>query len=84
MLFCKHEGADVAVTNFMSRFFMLVPSKVTVKFSNLNMVHVQGIWIILCYFTNYTIIYPVGPVYYLPGHPSNTISLGALKYYVGF
>ena len=26
----------------------------------------------------------MGPVYYCPGHPSNTISLGAFKCYVGF
>ena len=29
-------------------------------------------------------MYPVGPVYYCPGHPSNTISSGALKFYIGF
>ena len=29
-------------------------------------------------------IYPVGPVYYCPGHPSDTISSDALKFYVGF
>ena len=29
-------------------------------------------------------IYPVGIVYYHPGHPSNTISSDALKLYVGF
>ena len=32
------------------------------------MVHSQGIWIILCHFTNCPIIYPVVPVYYCPGH----------------
>ena len=26
----------------------------------------------------------MGPVYYFTGHPYNTISLGALKFYVGF
>ena len=26
----------------------------------------------------------MGPVYYCPGHPSNTISPGSLKFYVGF
>ena len=31
-----------------------------------------------------SIIYPVGPVYYFPGHLSNTISSGDLKFYVGF
>ena len=29
-------------------------------------------------------IYPFGTVYYFPGHPSNTISSGALKFYIGF
>ena len=42
------------------------------------------IGIVLFSFPNNTIIYPLGPVYYFPGHPSNTISLGALKFYVGF
>ena len=46
--------------------------------------HAQGIWIILCCFTNWLIIYLAEPVYYCPGHPSNTISSGALKFYIGF
>ena len=46
--------------------------------------HAQGIGIILCRFTNCSIIYPVGPVYYCPGQTSNTISSGALKFYIGF
>ena len=52
--------------------------------ADLRMGHVQGIGIILCQFPNYLIIYPVGPVYYCPGHPSNTISSGSLKFYIGF
>ena len=48
------------------------------------MVHDQGIGIILCIFPKCSIIYPVGLVYYFPGHPYNTISSGALKFYVGF
>ena len=44
----------------------------------------QGIGVILCCFTTFPIIYPVGLVYYCPGHTSNTISLGALKCYAGF
>ena len=53
------------------------------KLANGNMGHAQGIGIILCRFPNCSIIYPVGPVYYCPGNPSDTISLGALKFYVG-
>ena len=41
-------------------------------------------WYYLCRFPNFSIIYPVGPVYYCPGQPSNTISSGALKFYIGF
>ena len=48
------------------------------------MVHSQVIGITLCHFTNCSIIYPVCPVYYFPVHPSNTISSGTLKFYVGF
>ena len=63
---------------------MFVPTKVTVKLANGNTGHAQGIGIILCRFPNCSIIYPVGPVYYFPGHPSNTISSGVLKFYIGF
>ena len=35
-------------------------------------------------FPNYSVIYPVVPVYYCPGHPPNTISSGALKFYAVF
>ena len=46
--------------------------------------HTQLIGVILCNFPNFTIIYPEGKVYYCPVHPFNTISLGALKFYIGF
>ena len=54
------------------------------KFSNGIMGHTQGIGVILCPFLNCSIIYPVEPVYYCSGHPSNPISLGSLKFYAGF
>ena len=41
-------------------------------------------WYVLRCFTNCSIIYPVGPVYYFLGHPYKTISSGALKFYVVF
>ena len=84
VLFHKDGGANVAVTNCISHFSMFVPTKATMKLSNGNTGHAQGIGIILCRFTNCSIIYPVGPVYYFPGHPSNTISSGALKFCIGF
>ena len=68
----------------MPNFSMFVPTKATVKLANGNTGHAQGIGIILCPFTKCPVIYPVGPVYYCPGHPFNTISLVALKFYVGF
>ena len=46
--------------------------------------HDQLIGIFLFSFPKCPIIYQVGPVYYCPGHPSNTISSGSLKFYVGF
>ena len=67
----------------MLHLSMFVPTKATVKLANGNTGYTQGIGIILCCFPNYPIIYPVGPVYYCPGHPSNTISSGALKFYIG-
>ena len=63
---------------------MFVSTKATVKGTNGNTLHSQGIGIILCLCLKYLIIYLVGPVYYRPGHPSNTISSGALKFYVDF
>ena len=51
---------------------------------NGNTDHYQGIGIILCHFTKCSIIYPVVTVCCCPGQPSNTISPGALKFYVGF
>ena len=63
---------------------MFVSTKSDVKLANGNMGHAQVIGIILFYFTNCPIMYPVVLVYYYPGHPSNTISLGELKFYIGF
>ena len=63
---------------------MFSPTKDTVKLANVNMGHAQGIGIILCRFPNFLFIYPVGPVYYCPGQPYNTISSGALKFYIAF
>ena len=83
VLFHKDGGANVAVTNCMSHFSMFVPTKATVKLANGNTGNAQGIGIILFRFPNCSIIYPVGPVYYFPGHPYNTISSGALKFYIG-
>ena len=84
VLFHKDGGANVAVTNCMSHFSMFVSNKATVKLDNGNTGHAQGIGIIVCRFPNCSIIYPVVPVYYYPGHPYNTISSGALKFYIGF
>ena len=81
-----HEDGEVnsAVTNWMSHFYMFFPTKATVKLDSGNTVHVQLIGTISCNFTNCTIIYPVGPVYYFPGQPYNTISFVSLKFYIGF
>ena len=83
-LFHKYGGANFAVTSFMSHFSMFAPTEATVKLANGNMVHFQGIGIISCIFPNCSIIYPLGPVFYCPADPSNTILSGALKFYVGF
>ena len=68
----------------MSHFSMFVPTNATMKLANGNTGHAQEIGIIVCRFSNCSIIYPVGTVYYCPGHPSNIISSGYLKFYVGF
>ena len=79
VLFHKYRGEKVAVKDCMSHFSMFVSTKSTVKMANRNTGHTQGVGIILCRFPNFSLIYPVGPVHYFPGHPSNTISSGALK-----
>ena len=84
LLFRKYLGENIGVTNCMSHFSMVVPTKADVKFTNGNMDNSQEIGILLCHFPNCTIIYTVLPVYYCPGHPSNTISLGELKFHLGF
>ena len=63
---------------------MIVSTKSTVKLANEKTGHVQVIGISLFRFPSFPIKYPVGQVYYFQGYHSNTISLGALKYYVGF
>ena len=84
MLFCKNGGTNFIVTNCMSKFYMFVPTKATMKLDNGNTVHAQVFGIVLYTFPNCSIIYTVLPVCYCPGHPSNTSSSIALKFYVGF
>ena len=62
VLFHKHGGRNVAVTNCMSHFSLFVPTKATVKLANDNPGHAKVIEVILCCFTRFYIIYPVGPV----------------------
>ena len=63
---------------------MFVLTKAIVKLANGKTGYDQVIGVILCLFPNCPIIYPVGTVYHFTGHPYNTISSGALKFYVGF
>ena len=46
VLFHKYGGENVAVTNCMSHFSLFVPTNSTVKMSNGNTAHAQGIGII--------------------------------------
>ena len=82
VLFHKGGEANVSVKNCMSHFSMFVPTKSTVKLSNVSTVYAQAICIIFCVFTNCYILYPVGSVYYCPGRPSHTITSVAFKFYV--
>ena len=52
---------------------MFVPTTAIEKLADENMVHFQGIGIILCCFTHYLIINPMVPVYYFIVHPTNNI-----------
>ena len=68
----------------MLQFSMFVPTKANVKQANVNKRHDQVIGTIVCCFPKFSIIYPVGQVYYFSGHPYNIISSDSLKCYVGF
>ena len=68
----------------MSHFSLFIPIKANVKFANGNMGHSQEIGILLFHFPRCPIIYTVVPVNYCPGHPSNNISLGGIKFYFVF
>ena len=59
VLFHKYVGVNAEVTNGMLYFSMFVPTKANMKLASVNTGHAQGIGIILCRFTNYSIIYPV-------------------------
>ena len=83
MLFHKYIGSKVGVKNSCHDFqYSSKPSPMLLD--NGNTGHAQLIRIILCCFIDFPIVYPAVTVYYWPGHPSNTISLGSLKCYVGF
>ena len=69
VLFHKYGWVNVAFKNCMSHFYMFAPTTTTVKLENVNTGRTQEIGIILCRFPNFSIIYPVVPVYYFPGHP---------------
>ena len=60
-----------------------MPTKSNVKLANGKMVHSQEIGVVLCCFGKFPIIYLVGPVYYFPARPFNTILFCALKWYSG-
>ena len=84
VLFHKDGVANASAKTIISHFSMFVTTNNTIKLDNGITGNAQVSGIILCLFTNCYIIYPVGTVYYFPGHPYNTISSVALKFYVGF
>ena len=84
VFFHKFGWANIGVTHFMSYLYMSSPIEATVKLTNTNTEHTQVIGFILYSFSNFPIIYTVAPVCYCTVHLSNTISLGALKFYVVF
>ena len=59
---------------------MFLLTKANLKLYDGNMGHDQVIGIVLCYLTKCPSIYTSGPVYLCLDHPSNTISLGDLKF----
>ena len=48
MFFDEYGGGNVGVTNLFSHFYMLVPTRSNVKFSDEKMGHAQVIGIISC------------------------------------
>ena len=84
MFFNKYGGLNIVITNWFLNFSILVPTRANINFYDGNTGHAQVIGIILCKFPNCSNIYTLGPVYYCTDHPSNTISLDALKFHFGF
>ena len=73
LFFRKCVGSNFWVIDYMSHFYMLVPTKSKVKLYNGNMRHAQLIGIILFIFPNCPIIFPVRPDYYFPCNSYNNI-----------
>ena len=74
VLFRAYLVAIVEVTNFLFRFSMIFLTKANTKLDNVKIVNSQVIGIISFHFTKFPIIYPVEPIYYCTGNPSNIIS----------
>ena len=64
VLFHEYGRENADVTNWVSHFYMFVPTKANVKLDHSNTGHAQVIGNILCSFPNWFIIYPVVPVKY--------------------
>ena len=64
VLINKYRGANVGVENFLSNVLMFVPTRANAKLADGNTGHAQLIRIVLCHFTNCTIICPIVTDYY--------------------
>ena len=79
VFFHKYRGSNNRVTNFIPHFYLFIPTHANLKLANGKIGNDQGIGVVLYHFKNCPVIYPLGPVYYCPYCPSNSISSGNLK-----
>ena len=84
VLFHKHWTEKVGFYDWSSKLSMLFPTRANVKLFDGKMGLAEVTGIILCWFTNYPVIYPAVLVYYCTCYPLKTISSVALKYYDEF
>ena len=84
MFLHKYGGSNVRVKTCMLYFLCSSQSKTMWKWPMKTQDITKELVLFYICFSTCPIIYPVGPVYYCLGYPSNTISLSSLKCYVGF
>ena len=70
--FHKYGRKNVKATNYLSHWSTIVLVRENMKLFGANKIRTKYIGNILCQFPYFLFIYPMGPIYYCQGRPSNT------------